>query len=377
VTDPHQPVAGGTAFTVSGVADFAALEAKWRDLETRSEPSFFQSWTWMGCLAEERFSDPVLVEAREAGRVVALALFNRRGGALYLGESGDPALDCPYIEYNGVLVETGREAELTAACLGAVRLTPGRWGLWKPRLVLGGIDTVTAEAAERTGQVRRVRSLSAPLVDLTDQGNCFLDNRSANTRHQLRRSNRDYARTGVVAVERAGSLAQAYAFLDGLKALHQTSWTARGQPGAFANPFFLRFHQALIARGLDRGEIALLRITAGDQIIGFLYNFQHRGRCLAYQSGFNYARASRHEKPGLTCHYEAIRYSARCGAARYDFLAGDDRYKRSLADRADTLHWIEVVERYSPRFLGRLLWEFVAAGRRSPPTSGRALQSDP
>ena len=62
--------------------------------------SFFQSWTWVGCLAAERFSDPVLVEATEEGRTVALGLFNRvrrRFGpsALYLGESGTPIWIAP------------------------------------------------------------------------------------------------------------------------------------------------------------------------------------------------------------------------------------------------------------------------------------------
>jgi len=52
-------------------------------------------------------------------------------------------------------------------------------------------------------------------------------------------------------------------------ALHQRSWIARGQAGAFSNAFFGRFHRALIARGMERGEIDLFRIAAGSQIIGF------------------------------------------------------------------------------------------------------------
>lgn len=382
------PAAGPPDIVISRVPDFAALETKWRDLETRSNPSFFQSWTWMGCLAEERFPDPVLVEAREKGRTVALALFNRRGRTLYLGESGDAALDCVFIEFNGVLAESGREAGLTAACLRAARAWPGHasgrpsgaWsghfrvlaGLWRRRLVLSGINSATAVSAVEIGSVRRNRSLPAPFVDFGRIGECFLESRSANTRHQLRRSHREYAATGVVTIDRADSLGRAYEFLDGLAALHQASWVARGQPGAFANPFFGRFHRALVARGLGRGEIDLFRIAAGTQTIGFLYNFRHRGGSLAYQSGFDYAAAGRHEKPGLTCHHEAIRFAARWGAARYDFLAGDDRYKRSLSDRAETLHWIEVATPCSPRFLARRAWDLVARRRDAPPASSVA-----
>jgi CelD/BcsL family acetyltransferase involved in cellulose biosynthesis len=167
-----------------------------------------------------------------------------------------------------------------------------------------------------------------------------------------------------LAIERAEALPQAEAWLDGLAALHQASWTARGQPGAFANPFFRRFHQALLARGFTDGEIDLLRVTAGSLIIGFLYNFRYRGRSLAYQSGFDYDGAGRHEKPGLTCHHLAIRLAASRGAACYDFLAGDDRYKRSMADRADMLHWIEVTSFWSARFQARRLRDLVARFRR-------------
>ncbi len=354
-----------TEVAVSAVIDFASLEAKWRDLETRAEPSFFQSWTWTGCLVTERFPDPVLVEARDGDRTVALALFNRRGGTWYLGESGDPALDCVYIEFNGVLTEAGREAELTAACLRAARgASGGRAVTGRPRLVLGGVSAVTVASAAEIGHVLCNRSLAAPVVDLNEQNHSFLDTRSANTRQQLRRSDRAYAAAGPLTVARADGLAQAEEFLEGLIALHQASWVARGQTGAFASAFFTRFHRALIARALERDEIDLLRVAAGPRPIGFLYNFRYRGHSLAYQSGFDYAAAGRHGKPGLTCHHQAIRFARDWGASRYEFLAGNDRYKRSLSDRADTLYWIEVSGRWSPRLLARRAWDFVASGRR-------------
>ena len=373
------PADARTEIVVSDVLDLAALETKWRDLETRSNPSFFQSWTWTGCLAEERFPNPVLVEARENGRTVALALFNRRGQTFYLGESGDPELDCIYIEFNGVLAEAGLESRLTTACLGAVRAWSGigrsgtGWSdtglarIWRRRLVLSGISSAAAISAEEIGAVRRTRSLAAPFVDVVESDDRFLASRGTNTRHQLRRSNRGYAATGAVTIDRADTLALAYEYLDGLEVLHQASWAARERVGAFAKPFFGRFHRALIARGLGRGEIDLFRIAAGPQTVGFLYNFRYRERSLAYQSGFDYAGAGRHEKPGLTCHHMAIRFAARWGAARYDFLAGDDRYKRSLSDRADHLHWIEVASPYSPGFLARRVRDFVTSRARMAP----------
>jgi len=73
---------------------------------------------------------------------------------------------------------------------------------------------------------------------------------------------------------------------------------------------------------MPAGEIDLLRIAAGDQTIGFLYNFRFRNRVYAYQSGFDYSVSHPHQKPGLTCHHLAIEMYRRQGLEVYDFLAG-------------------------------------------------------
>ena len=85
------------SITLSRV-DPASLGPRWQALEREADGSFFQGWTWVGCLAAQRFPDPVLLAAESGGREVGLALFNRtrdRFGrtTLWLGESGDPALD--------------------------------------------------------------------------------------------------------------------------------------------------------------------------------------------------------------------------------------------------------------------------------------------
>lgn len=342
-----------TTVRVSEVADFTALGLRWRDLEQRSAGSFFQSWSWTGCLAAERFPDPVLVEATDNGRTVALALFNRvrrRVGvaSLYLGETGRPEMDTPFIEHNGVLAEAGREHELTVACLRAVAS--------RYRLVLSGIGQPTLAAVRAAAQLTCVvRTRASPCADLSLPrltGDDFLAGRSANTRQQIRRSDRQY---GDVAAERAESVAAAERMLDDMAALHQAAWIARGQPGSFAAPFFRRFHSALIHEALPRGEIALLEVSAAGRKIGILYNFIFRDRMHAYQSGFDYPAAAGPAKPGLTCHHAAIRYASGQGLDSYDFLAGDDRYKRSLADHVHAQFWVEAGPVWSPSLLLRTL----------------------
>jgi CelD/BcsL family acetyltransferase involved in cellulose biosynthesis len=342
------PLSLTARLTLAPVHDFAAVGRAWRALEARADPSFFQSWTWVGCLAERRFPDPLLLTAERGGEVVGLALLNRRRGRLFLGGSGDAALDAVYVEHNGPLLARGH-ADLLADLLRVL--------LRRGALRLAGVTAAVHEAARAAGVVRLRQAHAAPFIDLAalpPGPDGFLSVLSANTRYQLRRSDRRYAVSGPITLHQAADAAEALTMLAALAALHQASWTARGQQGAFANPFFAEFHRALIARALPRGEAALLRIAAGGNVIGYLYNFRHCGRVLAYQSGFDYAGAGPHGKPGLTCHHAAIVQACADGSAVYDFLAGDHRYKTSLAHASVPLVWLDAARRGSAA--GLALW---------------------
>lgn len=320
---------------VTPVEDFEALGRMWRQLEPEvAGHGFFQSWSWVGCLAAERYPDPVLLRAEADGRLLGLALFNRRGDRLWLTESGDAGLDAPFIEHNAPLAPP----EIGAALLRAA------WGLrGVRRLVLGGVAPDLL--ALPRGIAWRSQRRDAPFADLdalraAGQGRLGLC--SANTRQQIRRSDRSYAGRGPLTIT---ALDDPLAGFEAMLPLHEQTWAARGQPGAFASDWMRRFHRALIATAQPRGEVELLRIAAGDAAIGYLYNFRHQGRVHAYQSG--YTGAGRHEKPGLTSHSLAIGRALAAGDAVYDFMAGADRYKLSLSQGSLPLWWVELVRPWS------------------------------
>ena len=308
------------------------LGARWRALEAQADASFFQSWSWVGSRLAERFPSPVLLEADEDGETVGLALFNRTtglgGDTLWLNESGNPAHDTPYVEFNGPLLRRDR-AHLAADCLAAALRAPiGARRGWHRRLVLSGIEPPLATVANTLAghTVPRQPAKGSPWIAL--------------------------------ALTRAATTEQALEFLDALAALHQASWTRRGQRGAFADPFFRTFHRDVIAAAHPRGEIDLLRISAGEETIGYLYNFRRNGIVMAYQSGFAYREHDNQRKPGLTCHALAIETALAEGNAAYHFLAGDDRYKTSLGNASRELHWLELGPRWRPaalraRLIGR------------------------
>jgi CelD/BcsL family acetyltransferase involved in cellulose biosynthesis len=326
---------------VEPVEDFAALAPVWADLEQRAAGSFFQSWAWTGCLADERFSEPWLLTARRGDTVVALALFNRGPRArltrpILLGESGVPAFDSIFIEHNGLLLDPGEAGDLADRCWAAVAK---RFG--KARWLISGTPEQTSAAmpADRMARVRVQRP--APYLDLKPDID-LLDGFSANTRQQLRRSLRAWEEIGPLQLEVAATRNEADTWLDALAGLHQSYWTGRGKPGAFAEPFFARFHHTLLRRAAPAQSIDLIRVSAGGRIVGYLYNLVHDGWVAAYQSGFDFGPDADKLRPGLVCHLLAIQHYQRAGAHRYDFLGGEARYKRSLANAETSLLWLDV-----------------------------------
>ncbi len=139
------------------------------------------------------------------------------------------------------------------------------------------------------------------------------------------------------------------AYFDALKALHLRHWQSRHQRGAFAHPFDERFHRALIAPASRTAASRLVRIAAGDFVIGYVYNFLHCGHVYSYQTGFAY-EADPRLKPGLVSHCLCIERHRRDGARVYDFMAGDQRYKRNLGSAGPVLVDL-VLQRPAPMLL--------------------------
>ncbi len=346
-------------------ADPASLAPEWLALEWRAEPSFFQSWGWIGCwldcLPPQLW--PEVVEVRWRGAVIGLGLFVRRvlmrrglvrTRTLLLHQAGDAALDSIYIEHNGLLTDR----QVTAAAEQRVvdwlverdhdwdelqvSGVPARWAA----LATAADLHVWVRAAQACHQLdlRRVAAAGGGLAA------CL----SRNTRYQLRRALHVAERSGPPRLRQAVTVAEAHAFFDAMKALHIASWQRRGRAHAFTHAFFEQFHRTLIDARFATGEIQLLQIMAGEEALGYLYNFSHRGHVYAYQSGFA-AAENRHAKPGLVAHALAIEHCLGQGAHTYDFLAGDNQLKLSLADQASELVWLTLQRQRLPLRLERRL----------------------
>lgn len=339
----------------------AGLSADWLDLQRRADCSFFQSWAWIGAWIEEQAEPQRLqiLEVHDGNRLVALAALGSRtlarhgfvrSRALLLHETGAAEEDRVSIEYNSLLSERGFEV---AAVDAAVRLLAGTLRDWD-EVLLSGVEERTIgawrEAFARAGCAIVLRQASqSPLVDLDAvraRGSDYLVLLSANTRQQVRRTLRAYARLGELRVRAATDSESAKRYLDGLRALHDRRWSEKEQTGAFATEFAQRLHERLVGQGVTDGTVQMLCITAGAEVVGYLYNFVRAGHVYFYQSGFRYLDSA-DLRPGLLGHYLAIMHNLECGNRIYDFLAGDQRYKRSLSTASANMYWLSAQR---PRF---------------------------
>ena len=338
-----------------------ALEREWRAIENTVERGFFLSWAWIGTWLATLppHVEPFLLRAKKRGATVGIALavehtmtprtlLPARG--LYLNASGDRDLDSIYIEHNGFLCEMSAER----AMLAALAQWFGRAMPALDALHLPGIAT-PARRGKLLDQSQEEPGFALDLARVTKAGGDVAGALTGNARAQIRRALRGYERRCALAVTEAANLKQAFDYFAAMKRLHVASWERRRRRHAFSAAHFEIFHRALIEREFTRGGIQLLRIAAGDDAIGYLYNFRRGGIVYAYQSGFD--DGHRGLSPGVVSHALAIAHNAARGERLYDFLAGANQLKESFATLRYRLVW-QVLQR--PRLDHRLR----AAARR-------------
>lgn len=329
--------------------DRQTLATWWHELESRADLSFFTSWNWISAWLD-------LLPDRNAARAIVAEMDGRRVGlgivvegkarllktfrirAWRLHTAGIFELDDLSIEYNDFLMDR--------AVADSVRTTMLNWLVWhapKGIVEIRGSSAAIRDLAEGPSpkMVARRVPLTSYLISLDDaraREGGYLSMISANVRTQIRRSLKAYAAKGPVSVEEAADASQALEYLERLRAMHDRRWSERGVQSGFArDQLARRFHETLIRQGFPRGEIQMLRISVGEEALGYLYNFVFRGVISYYQSGLNFDLIEKYGRPGLVCHTLAIEHNMKLGHACYDLLAGDYRYKASLATRLEPM----------------------------------------
>ena len=327
--------------------------------EAASEASFFLTLDWVETWLEvfgPALQPRILVFSEgdpAAPRVVGICLLSIQGhkvGPLserrvHLNASGEAEADEVCSEDNALMCLPGAE-DAVASALSAYLQTQD----WDELVLNGWGPSPSLEALLRSplsGLSLTRTETPSHFVDLRAFGaeaDGYLKTLSRNTREQVRRSRRALEANGPIEVRPALTAARCQEAFEALASLHTASWNARGKPGVFVSPVFRDFHERLIRRLLPSGRVSLLEIVSGELKLAVLYSFVYEGTLLFYQSGLR-LESDKRVKLGLVAHSVAIEHCRAAGLARYDFLAGGDQYKKSLASDARPQSWLVLRKR--------------------------------
>ena len=328
----------------------AALERDWRALEEAGERSFFQSTLWLRAMLATAPAALIAARIHDGERIVAMTLLwpvtERRHGALTVGqlrvnETGAGARDCVSGEFTTLIAEAGVEEKAWGALVDALLApAPPSAPGWSEIILTNALvqteATIEKIAAARNLRIHRRAAAGSAFVDLDglrkdgvqDLGG-YLKTLGRSTRAQIQRSLKLYSERGALKFERARTLDEAEGWFLSAARWQSEKWRARGKKGILDTPFIMGFQQALNRGALGAGGVEIIRVSAGAEPIAYLQNYIDRGAVLFNLGGFR-VEDNKHLKPGLVAHALAIEDHLKGGVSRYDFLAGDDRYKTNL-----------------------------------------------
>ncbi len=155
--------------------------------------------------------------------------------------------------------------------------------------------------------------------------------------HGLRRNLRRYRQKldeqGKTELETVESEESFKAALDALFKLHAMRWKGRHETGMFYGPLEI-FHRNAAIRMWNSGKARCFVLSFEKRKVAVLYGFLDKARFWSYQTGFD-PDLSRFS-PGSLILEHAVSEAVRNRAHEFDFLRGDEEYKKAWGARFQT-----------------------------------------
>src|SRR5690606_32717885 len=120
----------------------------------------------------------------------------------------------------------------------------------------------------------------------------------------------------------------------------------------FGSRRFLRFHELVMPRLLERGHLDLMWLSCKGEPIAAIYNIVWGDKVYFYQCGRRMDLPGK-VRPGIAMHVYAMQHAIARGRTCYDFLSGVSRYKKQLAVAETPLIQVRATRPGSPAALLR------------------------
>jgi CelD/BcsL family acetyltransferase involved in cellulose biosynthesis len=332
-----------------------SLKDKWLLLETKSSPLFFLSWKWIGPWLKQVSSSEklILVQATQNNQTVGLGIFVEQKIKRYvllnstqwfLHRSGVDCNDQIWIENNNFLTADESKELIIKAIWHALLLQNNNVDEFiiaiyhnKPEQLKlpETLKYKTAIANTENGYYLNLESICA----FDD----YLSSLSKNTKKQIKRSFKLLSQLGENEFSVTEDPEQQTEILKKCKQWHINKWQQTDTPSGFVNPYFTSFHNDLMNEVHITSKTVVASLKIKEELVGCLYCFIDNNSAYFYLSAFKPIEDNR-IKLGLSLHTLFIQWliESRPKINKYDFLAGEARYKKSLSSHQDDHSYIVV-----------------------------------
>lgn len=320
---------GGVAFSIRAES-LAALRADWVALHQRvGAPGPFHrpEWheTWLRHFGAA--GDPVFLAVRHDEQLIGVIALDMGVGVA--SELGDPDLR----DYAGPLAAEGFENDVVLALLDWVAedMTP-ELRLWGMRATDPLVRLFEAEATDNGWDLSTEAEAVCPVARLPAQWDEYVASLSKHERHELRRKLRRLEQAGEVHYETLADPAEIQRELPTLFAMMRASHEGKA---AFLSPEREAFFRDLAAALAPAGLMSLGVLRLDGRAAAMLYTFEDATGVYLYNSGFDPALSPL--TVGLLSKALALRDAIARGKRRFDFLRGEEAYKRHLGGEPEQL----------------------------------------
>jgi CelD/BcsL family acetyltransferase involved in cellulose biosynthesis len=311
------------------------LVDEWRELAVRAENPFVTpEWhqTWLETHPEQR--EFVIAVRRSDGTLAAVVPLVADGdGSGTLSAAGGDSAD-----WFSPACRPRDEREVAAAVGTLFSAIPLRWRWQLSRCVSDGAWTVGLRSALPDNGWSAVAN---PIADVMPVAS-FPDGRVENGRNgkDVRRRRRKLEREHDVVFRLSRTPGEAQRDLDALFELHAARW-GEDAFGPAARAFQRRF----VRRAAEQGWLRLWTLEVDGRRAASLYCLRLGGTTFGYIHAFD--RSFARDGVGLILLDHAVKAAVSEGCGEFNFLRGDESYKRRFGAQDRTLRSLEVVPRRS------------------------------
>ncbi len=335
-------------------ADFARLETAWEALHAAGNHSgFFLSFDWMFhwwqfYKARIPHASLLILTARdETDRLVGiLPLFGRRSGRFPLQFRALHFLGTQFEapEHLDVLVPPHLASVVVPELVQFLldRIAPAYDALVLTDLAEDACLTAALSAHARQNGLASWLTpwMVCPFVQIQGPFAEYLQQRSGNTRYNLRRRTRQLQRdfrTGFSVVRSADELPVG---MNALMDLHQKRWAEHRETSTFNNAASRQFHRELARRLAEKDRVRLFLLRSNGVPVAALFGYLQNRRFYYYQAGFD--PTFQQYSVGMVLMGKILEYCFRKKYVEFDFLRGQEPYKFKWTEKTRQTWCLEV-----------------------------------